>query len=90
MIPGEESDFGSCDMEIENKKAEPPESARGRIARTYLYMDATYSKFSMSKKTRQLMSAWDKMYPVSDWECVRAKMIEAEQGNRNGVLGRCY
>jgi endonuclease I len=29
-------------MQNENRKAEPPESSRGRIARTYIYMEQTY------------------------------------------------
>ncbi|MBU3070933.1 endonuclease [Aestuariicella sp. G3-2] len=73
-------------MKIENHKAEPPESARGRITRTYLYMDATYSHFSMSRKTRQLMEAWDRMYPVVQWECDRASRIKALQGNSNQIM----
>ncbi|NGZ15574.1 endonuclease I [Vibrio aestuarianus] len=90
MLPDEQSDFGSCEMKIENRKAEPPESARGRIARTYLYMESTYSRYSMSKSQRQLMNAWDKMYPVEQWECERAKRITALQGNTNGVVqDRC-
>jgi deoxyribonuclease-1 len=36
------SGFRSCDMKIANSKAEPSVEARGRISRTYLYMDATY------------------------------------------------
>ncbi len=36
MITGEKSDFGSCEMIIDSKKAQPPEIARGRIARAYL------------------------------------------------------
>ena len=42
MIPGEKRVFGKCDMEIENKKAEPPPDKRGNIARTYFYMDWAY------------------------------------------------
>jgi deoxyribonuclease-1 len=61
MLPAERSDFGSCAMKIENRKAEPPEAARGRIVRTYLYMEGAYKRYSMSKSQRQLMSAWDKM-----------------------------
>jgi deoxyribonuclease-1 len=57
MLPTVKSDFGSCSMKIENRKVEPPESARGRIARTYLYMDETYSRYSMSKQQKQLMNA---------------------------------
>jgi deoxyribonuclease-1 len=84
------SGFGSCDMKISNRKAEPPIEARGRIARTYLYMDATYKRYSMSKSQKQLMNAWDRMYPVSAWECKRASRIEKLQENNNELIkARC-
>jgi len=83
MLPDEESDFGSCSMKIENRKAEPPVSSRGRIARTYKYMEWAYPRYKMSKAQRKLMDAWDKMYPTSKWECVRAKRIQDIQGNMN-------
>lgn len=86
MLPGERSDFGSCQMKIDNRKAEPPVTARGRIARTYFYMEQAYSRYNMSKSQRQLMSAWDKQFPVSSWECKRAKRIEKLQGNVNNVI----
>lgn len=86
MLPGEKSDFGSCDMKIDNKKAEPPENARGRIARSYMYMESAYPRYKMSKSQRQLMSAWDKQYPVSSWECKRAERIEKLQGNVNTII----
>lgn len=81
-----QSSFGSCDMKISKKKAVPPESSRGRIARTHLYMDSTYSKFKMSNQQRQLMTAWDKMYPVSKWECERTKKIMKLQGGNNLII----
>ncbi|MUJ27942.1 endonuclease I [Aliivibrio fischeri] len=86
MLPGEKPDFGSCDMKIDNKKAEPPENARGRIARSYMYMESAYPRYKMSKSQRQLMSAWDKQYPVSSWECKRAERIEKLQGNVNKII----
>lgn len=73
MLPAVKSDFGSCSMKIDSRKAEPPKAARGQIARTYLYMDDAYKRYSMSKSQRQLMGAWDKMYPVDARECARAK-----------------
>jgi deoxyribonuclease-1 len=90
MLPGEETDFGTCSMKIANKKAEPPIEARGRIARAYLYMEQTYSRYKMSKAQRNLMNAWDKKHPVSDWECKRAERIEKLQGNVNSITAsRC-
>ena len=90
MLPGENSDFGSCDMKIANRKAEPPVGARGRIARTYLYMDEAYDRYNMSRQQKQLMNAWDKMYPVGSWECQRAKKITELQKSKNIVVrSRC-
>jgi len=90
MLPTAKSDFGSCKMKIENRKAEPPKQARGRIARTYLYMDLTYPRYSMSKQQKQLMTAWDKQYSVSQWECLRAERITTLQGSSNQILNeRC-
>ena len=90
MIPDQQSMFGSCEMKISNKKADPPSSARGRIARTYMYMEETYSRYKMSSQQKQLMNAWDNMYPVSEWECTRAKRIAKAQNNNNAVVtSRC-
>lgn len=90
MQPSEESDFGSCEMKIADRKAEPPARSRGRIARTYLYMDDTYKRYNMSRQQKQLMSAWDKMYPVDNWECLRAKRISELQNSKNNIVqSRC-
>lgn len=83
MLPGEESSFGSCAMKIADRKVEPPALARGQIARTYFYMQDVYPLYRMSRQQEQLMGAWNKMYPVDEWECTRAKRIEAAQGNEN-------
>ncbi len=90
MLPNAKSDFGSCSMKIDNRKAEPPTAARGQIARTYLYMEDAYERYSMSKPQRQLMNAWDKIYSVTAWECVRTKIItNIQQIENNIVKSRC-
>ncbi|GLS90829.1 endonuclease [Psychromonas marina] len=86
MLSDQQSSFGSCAMKISDRKAEPPSNARGVIARSYLYMDKTYPKYSMSKQQLQLMNAWDKQFPVTQWECLRADRIAQLQGNKNSVL----
>ncbi len=58
ILPDSLPSFGSCDMRIKNRKAQPPKEARGRIARTYMYMDKFYPRYSMSRQQKQLMSAW--------------------------------
>jgi deoxyribonuclease-1 len=91
IIDGEKREFGKCDVEIKNKKVEPKESIRGEIARTYMYMDSAYpGRGIISKKNRKLFEAWNKIDPVDEWECDRAKRIERIQGNRNEVvIGNC-
>lgn len=78
------SAFGSCAMKIQGRRAEPPARARGQIARATKYMAEAYGpRFTLSHQQQQLMDAWDRMYPVDTWECVRARRIEALQGNEN-------
>jgi deoxyribonuclease-1 len=69
MVPGETRAFGSCDLEIEDRKIEPRPDIRGDIARTYFYMDAAYpGRGVISEKNRQLFEAWDREDPVDAWE----------------------
>lgn len=83
LLPGAQSSFGDCQMKIEGGRAEPPEHTRGEIARTQKYMAWAYPRYNMSRQQEQLMDAWDRMYPVSDWECLRARRVEGTQGNEN-------
>lgn len=81
------SSFGSCSMKIDGNKVEPPPIARGPIARTYKYMAYAYPEyFRMSSGQARLMDAWDKAYPVMQWECERARRIEDLQGNENPFI----
>ena len=92
MLPDVPITFGTCAMKIDskNRRAEPPESARGIIARTYKYMEAVYPKFNMGGPTEKLMAAWDKIYPPDAWECERARRISRVQGNQNAITeARC-
>ncbi|OUS07817.1 hypothetical protein A9Q81_01080 [Gammaproteobacteria bacterium 42_54_T18] len=86
MLPDGSSSFGSCDMQIGKRKAQPPKNSRGMIARSYLYMEGAYKRYKMGKSQRKLMEAWNKMYPVNKWECERAGRIEMIQGNVNEVM----
>lgn len=86
MLPDVTSSFGSCDMRIKDRKVQPPESARGRIARTYLYMESAYPTYSMSRAQRNLMKSWDKQYPVTEIECEIGRRIELVQKSRNLIL----
>ena len=78
--------FGSCSVKIDNKKIEPPSYTKGAIARTYLYFDQEYPQYKMSSSMRKMMLAWNTMYPVDQWECIRTKRIENIQGNPNNFV----
>lgn len=81
---GSERQYGQCEMKIDfkNKLAEPPARARGAIARTWFYMRDQY-QINLSKQQTQLMTVWNKQYPVTPWECERDNRIAKVQGNHN-------
>lgn len=81
-----ENSFGNCAMKIADKKVQPPQSARGRIARAYIYMQENYDSYKMSRQQEQLMHAWNRQYPVTRWECQRGERIADLQGNDNQLL----
>lgn len=86
---GGEQPYGQCAMKVDFKQklAEPPARARGAIARTYFYMRDRY-QLRLSRQQTQLFSAWDKLYPVSVWECERDSRIAQVQGNHNPYVQR--
>lgn len=84
MIPGESREYGACDFEVQDRKAEPREAIRGDIARIYFYMEWAYPGHGIiSNKNRKLFEAWDKADSVDAWEIERCRRIEKVQGNRN-------
>ena len=78
------ANYGACPVKVDfkTKRVDPPESTRGAIARTYLYMQDQY-KFKLSNSQNKLMNAWNKMHPVTAWECKRNERITRVQGNSN-------
>jgi len=87
MIPGDRYRFGQCKTKIEDRKVEPRPDVRGEIARTYMYMERAYPGHGIiSNKNEKLFQAWDRMDPVDEWECERARRIANIQGNVNMVV----
>jgi len=61
IIPGEKREWGTCDIEIENRKIEPRPEVRRKIAQIYSYMDKTYPGHGiLSNKNRKLFEEWVK------------------------------
>ena len=75
--------FGACEAKVDGNRFEPPARAKGQVARAALYMADSYPQYRLSRQQEQLFSAWNRMYPVDQWECTRAKRIERLQGNEN-------
>lgn len=87
MLSGSDYNFGGCKAKIQDRKFEPMDEYKGIVARTYMYMDLVYPNHGIiSDKNRKLFEAWDKTYPVTDWECQRADLIKEVQGNANPIL----
>ncbi len=84
VLPGSSPKFGSCKARVDGDHFEPPDRAKGQVARASLYMEDAYKpRFRLSREQKRLLTAWDKQFPVTEWECRRAKRIEALQGNAN-------
>ena len=80
--------FGeNIDLIIDAKKGlfQPPPSARGRVARAYLYMEHTYG-IPMHTRTKELIERWNEQYPPTRIECMRNTLIMKYQGNDNPFI----
>lgn len=89
-LPDTSMNFGSCLAKVDANRFEPPDRAKGQVARAALYMDASYPRYRLSKQQARLFEAWDRMFPVDEWECERAVRIEKLQGNANEIVkSRC-
>ena len=84
LLPDSPKIFGRCQTKIDNGFIEPREAVRGFIARTYKYMNKSYSGHGIiSRKNEKLFDAWDKQYPPDLDEMERARRIAKIQGNIN-------
>ncbi len=72
MVAGSEPQYGACQTKIDfsSRTAEPRDGVKGLVARTTFYMFDRY-RLNMSRQQQQLLMAWNKQYPVTDWELER-------------------
>lgn len=84
VLPYTPQRHGSCPFKVDNQQrtAEPPNQAKGMIARIHFYMYDRYG-LNMSRQQQQLMMAWDKQYPVTPWELERHDRIARVMGHSN-------
>lgn len=85
QITAPKQQFGHCPIKIKNKAVQPPDYAKGQIARAYLYMEAAYPNYKIGRQKRELQ-AWHQSNPVTEIECRRTKLIEKIQGNENHIV----
>ncbi|UUA75204.1 endonuclease [Cellvibrio sp. QJXJ] len=87
MVQNSQAAYGSCKMKVSFKErtAEPPNSVKGMIARTYFYMSDSYN-IPLSKQQQQLFIAWNKQYPVTQWEKLREQRISEIMGASNSFV----
>lgn len=87
MVPGEPREYGACDFEIGDKRAEPRESVRGDLARAVMYMSDRY-RIRLSDRDRRVLEAWNRADPVDEWEIERNRRIMKMQGNGNPLIAQ--
>jgi len=87
VLPNSPRQHGACDFKVDFKGrvAEPRNEIKGQIARIYFYMHDRYD-LPMSRQQQQLLMAWDKQFPVTDWERERDRRIAARMGHNNPFL----
>lgn len=72
--------YGACQVytDFKARRFYPASYSRGKIARAYLYMSATYG-INLNESERKLMEAWDKLYPPSEQEKLIDKAITIQE-----------
>ncbi len=88
MLGDKPRQYGACPMVVDfkAKTAMPPEGSRGASARIYLYM-ADHYKLRLSKQDRRTYEAWNRLYPVSEWERWRNQKVGCVMGHGNPYVG---
>ena len=83
-IPGEERQFGRCDVEVNNQLFEPPPKIRGDVARMWFYMEWAYpGRITLTDWDRTLYTVWSEADPVDAAEKAWAQSVFNIQGNEN-------
>lgn len=89
MLSESPTQYGACAMVVnfKERKAMPPEKARGAAARIYLYMAERY-QLRLSQLDRRTYQAWDRQYPINDWEQWRNQENACAMGWGNNYVGK--
>lgn len=89
MVSGEPKMYGQCrsKTDFKNRIFEPRDEVKGMVARINFYMHDHYN-LRMSDQQQRLFIAWDKQYPVTEWERLRDQRIANVQGHHNPYVSQ--
>lgn len=84
MVASSSARYGACPFKVNfaSRSAEPPDSAKGLVARVHFYMHDRYG-LRMSAQQERILMAWDRAFPVSQWERERDRRIASIMGHSN-------
>lgn len=84
MVAGAPHQYGQCPFKVDfqARAAEPPDSAKGLMARAHFYMADRYG-LNFSQQQERVLIAWDRAFPPSAWEIERDRRISAIVGHGN-------
>lgn len=84
VLPATPAAHGQCDFRVDfgDRVVQPRAEVRGMIARIYFYVHDRYG-LRMSQQQQQMMLAWDRQHPVTEWERLRDARIAAVMGHHN-------
>ena len=87
MVEGNKREYGACPIEVDEsiRRAEPPDTVKGDVARVMFYMEDTYG-FRLSDQDRKLFSVWSKQDAPDAWEIERNKRIAKVQDKENRFI----
>jgi len=69
------------------RKVEPPNRAKGVVARANFFMAERYH-IHLSKSQRKLFEAWNKEFPPTAWEKTQANQVAKFEGYHNAYIER--
>lgn len=84
VLPDAKPLHGACDFRVDfsQRAVEPRDAVKGQVARITFYMHDRYD-LPMADAQQRLLTAWDRQFPVSEWERERDRRIAARMGHSN-------
>ena len=72
-------------IHIKSNTVELRDQVNSRVARIYFYLHDRHDLL-MSKQQQRLFMAWDKQFPVTEWEPERNRRIAERMGHSNPLV----